>query len=196
MTKTTYFQWLCDLVHCEKHGKSYYKLLKIMWETLFIVKNKYDINRANDGSELKSDYIWDLYAQNESENITIHIDLISNCSILEMIIGISKRMAFELANNSDDELYFYHYFWEILDNLGLSWFDDDKMKLNPTQNEYRIEEILKNLNERRYKRNGVGGMFPLKWPSKNQKRVEIWYQMQEYINEKYRIEDNIEEPFV
>ena len=191
MTKTTYFQWLCDLVHCEKQGKSYYKLLKIMFDTEFLVKNKNDINRGVDGTLLKTDYIM------TDETIYYGQDLDpTSCSILEMIIGISKRMAFELANNSDDELYFYHYFWEILDNLGLSWFDDDKMKLNPTQNEYRIKEILKNLNERRYKRDGVGGMFPLKWPSKNQKRVEIWYQMQEYINEKYRIEDNIEEPFV
>lgn len=191
MTKTTYFQWLCDLVHCEKKEKSYYKLLKIMFDTEFLVKNKNDINRMVDGCELKTDYFCECNIKEEDK-------FPGSCSILEMIIGISKRMMFELARDGDDdESYFYHYFWEILDNLHLTWYDDKKMEWNPGQNTVRIEEILRILNERKYQKNGEGGMFPLRNPSKNQKRVEIWYQMQEYINEKYNFEDaNFDAMFV
>lgn len=193
MTKTAYFQWLCDLVHCEKKEKSYYKLLKIMFDTEFLVKNKNDINRGVDGALLKTDYIM------TDETICYGPDLDpASCSVLEMIIGISKRMMFELAKDGDDdESYFYHYFWEILDNLHLTWFDDKKIEWNPNQNTVRIEEILRILNERKYQKNGEGGMFPLRNPSKNQKRVEIWYQMQAYINEKYNFENtNFDAMFV
>ena len=184
MTKTTYFQWLCDLVHCEKKEKSYYKLLKIMFDTEFLVKNKNDINRGVDGCELRTDYYCDCGVPEKDQLFP------GTCSILEMIIGISKRMMFELAKDGDDdESYFYHYFWEILDNLHLTWFDDKKIEWNPCQNTIRIKEILRILNERKYQKNGEGGMFPLRNPSKNQKRVEIWYQMQAYINEKYNFED-------
>ena len=40
---------------------------------------------------------------------------------------------------------------------------------------------------REYSDNGHGGLFPLKNPKKDQRKVEIWYQMTEYINENYPI---------
>ena len=33
--------------------------------------------------------------------------------------------------------------------------------------------------------NGTGGLFPLKRPRVNQRRVEVWYQMSEYLMENY-----------
>jgi hypothetical protein len=33
--------------------------------------------------------------------------------------------------------------------------------------------------------NGTGGLFPLKMPKVNQRRVEIWYQMSAFIEENF-----------
>ena len=79
--------------------------------------------------------------------------------------------------------------WEIIENLGLKRYDDDQFGDNFVRCKIEIREILSMLNNRSYKRNGVGGMFPLLFPEKNQKKVEIWYQMQAYINEEYRISE-------
>jgi hypothetical protein len=48
-----------------------------------------------------------------------------------------------------------------------------------------VNQILTNLVERTYQKNGKGGLFPLKQPAKDQRRVEIWYQMAAYLNENY-----------
>lgn len=189
MNETSYFQWLCDIVRCDQNDKSYYNLLGMMYETPFEVKIDNDINRAVDGNEFKGAYILDIYGTEEQKNIDFHMPAEQNCSILEMIMGISKRMAFELAEDQSEDFDFYRYFWEILDNLGLKWYDDDQFGDNFMRCKIEIRKILSILNDRSYKRNGVGGMFPLLFPEKNQKKVEIWYQMQAYINEKYMISE-------
>ena len=189
MNETSYFQWLCDLVRCDQDDKSYYNLLGMMYETPFEVKIDNDINRAVDGNEFKGAYILDVYVAEEQKNIDFNISAEQNCSILEMIMGISKRMAFELAEDESEDFDFYRYFWEILENLGLKQYDDVQFGDNFVRCKIEIREILNKLNERKYKKSGEGGMFPLLFAEKNQKKVEIWYQMQAYINEKYRISE-------
>ena len=49
----------------------------------------------------------------------------------------------------------------------------------------RIDDILDRWIERKFSRNGKGSPFPLKKPKKDQRKVELWYQMQGYICENY-----------
>ena len=49
---------------------------------------------------------------------------------------------------------------------------------------FEMDEILNIWLERRYDEDGKGNIFPLKDPIKDQKTVEIWYQMQSYLLEK------------
>ena len=189
MTETSYFQWLCDTVRSDQNDKSYYNLLGMMYETPFEVKIDNDINRAVDGNEFKSAYILDIYGTEAPKDADLYFRPEQNCSILEMIMGISKRMAFELAEDESEDFDFYRYFWEIIENLGLKRYDDDQFGDNFIRCKIEIREILNKLNERKYKKSGEGGMFPLYRPQKNQKKVEIWYQMQAYINEQYMISE-------
>jgi len=189
MNETSYFQWLCDLVRCDQGDKSYYNLLGIMYETPFEIKIDNDSNRAVDGNEFKGAYILDIYGTEAPKDADLYFRPEQNCSILEMIMGISKRMAFELAEDQSEDFDFYKYFWEIIENLGLKQYDDNQFGDNFVRCKIEIREIFSMLNNRSYKRNGVGGMFPLLFPEKNQKKVEIWYQMQAYINEKYMISE-------
>lgn len=191
--ETSYFQWLCDLVKCDRGLSSFYLLLGVMYQNAFLIKNKKDENRAEDGMSLRQEYLNEvapeLYSQNDIEDLKSQ-----PCSILEMVIGISKRMAFELVEEEPGDEDFVKYFWEIIDNLGLLDFDDMHFNIigtDPNNDEHERENwkkvvgILQNLNNRKYDRNGRGGMFPLKNAEKDQRRVEIWYQMQAYIKEKY-----------
>ena len=73
-------------------------------------------------------------------------------------------------------------FWEMIDNLGLIGYDDASYA--DVRNRIRVSDILNNLIRRRYHRNGRGGLFPLKRPSCDQRKVEIWYQMNAYLMEK------------
>lgn len=195
MAETSYFQWLCDLIICDKADKSYYSLCKLLYDKKFIVKIARDENRMVDGWQFKQDYI--NYCNNtigvvvdmeeHSKILAEEQQFKNSCSILEMIMGISKRMAFELAEFETGDLDFPIYFWEIIQNLGLDKYDDEAFGENYMKFKIEAEDIIKKLNDRKYNRDGSGGMFPIQGECKDQRKVEIWYQMQTYINEKYSI---------
>ena len=50
-----------------------------------------------------------------------------------------------------------------------------------------VKAAVECLLERRYLEDGDGGLFPLKCPRKDQRRVEIWYQMSAWVIENYPI---------
>ena len=182
----SYFQWLCDSVNCNREHESYYILLGYLHSVRFIIKKANDINRAHDGRKLLYEYLEDCnYQSNESEKNIACID--DSCSILELFIGISKRMAFELAEDDLGDDDFVKYFWEIIDNLNLYDFDDSKFATDCTANTNKIKKIVERFNNRTYSKNGEGGIFPLIKTKNNQRKIELWYQMQEYINEKYAL---------
>lgn len=190
MIETSYFQWLCEMVHADSMEKSYYILCGELFKYPFRVKAKMDINRNNDGLELAKDF----FSENEEAYNEYYLyynpntDLLKRecCSMLELFISIAKHMNDELmTEDSSDKTH--KYFWEIIKNLELDEFDDERFGEETSVSTVQIRDILVNLNERRYKKDGSGGMFPLKCPEKDQRKIEIWYQMQAYINEKYKI---------
>jgi hypothetical protein len=71
------------------------------------------------------------------------------------------------------------WFWVMISNLGLDRMDDENFDLR------YVDDVLNVFLNRTYFMNGTGGLFPLKIPKVNQRRVEIWYQMSAFIAENY-----------
>jgi hypothetical protein len=72
-----------------------------------------------------------------------------------------------------------YWAWHLIKNLRLS-------KMSDPLSEYKVEqinEILYNVIWRQYDRSGNGGFFPLQKTFKDQTKIDIWYQMQEYSME-------------
>lgn len=161
--KNTYFLWLVDLV-VPSDGQ-YYTLMDIAFNTPFFEVIPNDDNRAEDGIDLRAVY---------SEEVHVAIYAPPYCSFLEMLIAICQRM--RDIDGKDTE----YYFWKLLDNLGLSRFDDSR--IDPIL-EDDIRSVLKNVVERKYRRNGQNGLFPLKKPDGDQRTVELWYQMHMWLME-------------
>lgn len=93
-----------------------------------------------------------------------------------MMIGLSRRLSFE----SEDEPIFW--FWEMIENLGLQDYSDLHHHGN-TSTQY-IAYVLDQVITRNYEPNGQGGLFPLNNTERDQRTVEIWYQIQEYLLER------------
>lgn len=164
-----YFDWLCWFVNIDNRSLTdgYSKLLKNLHFTSFYWFVPNDDNRAYEGMNLRERFCDEL-------NIKYRIeDFPEECTMLELIIGLAIRCS-DLANSGLSEA---QWFWRLLDNCGLSYYDDDCM-----DDPY---EIIERLIERRYKRNGQGGFFPIKTNRKDQTKIELWYQMSAYINENY-----------
>jgi hypothetical protein len=72
----------------------------------------------------------------------------------------------------------------MLANADLDGFDDEKMLKDGMCAYYYVCEIEGKIMDRRYERNGQGGLFPLRKPAMDQRDVEIWYQANAYMIEK------------
>ena len=63
-----------------------------------------------------------------------------------------------------------------MENLGFeSYHDGSGYSRNYVTKRMRV------VMDRLYDMHGNGGLFPLRKPSKDQRKVELWYQMSEYL---------------
>ena len=147
-------------------------------EFVWVIGN--DDNRIGDARDLKRFFMMEIFGVDITSSMmyphpTAPVSLPS--SILEVLIGISKRMAFMLDVDPRDSA------WELVENLRLHRF------ANPIR-DYQVDvinEALESLVFRTYRSNGLGGFFPLRHSERDQTQLEIWYQMSDYIAENYDI---------
>lgn len=176
--KSDYFRYLCDLAHVNREENSYFLLASVLHKKHFYSIIANDDNRIGDGKALRTKFV-----QNSKY---INYECIDGpCTFFEFLIGLASRMAFTLEDTNDEE-YIGKYFYELLENCGLSEANDDNFYSVEVDSDI-IDAIVDRILERRYKKDGSGGLFPIKTWTKNdsdQRKTEIWYQMARYLNDK------------
>ena len=115
--------------------------------------------------------------ENSYENtmISSYLDN-SPCSVLEMLIALAIRCEEHIM----DDRYRNRtgqWFWGMIENLGLRKMTDARF------DEDYADEIIQRFLDRRYKRNGEGGLFTVEHCRRDLRTVEIWYQMCWYLDE-------------
>lgn len=165
-----YFRWLygevCYLAEKDPN-KTFWTLFRVLYTKEFIWLIPNDDNRAEDGKDLRHEFVRDIYIVQPDPNW-----LRMPCSFLEMLIGLCRRFAFE-ADCKNSEA-----FWEMLENLNLHKLNDNTLVPIP-----EVEEIIDCVIWRQYHYDGRGGLFPLRRPSEDQRQVELWYQLSAYLLE-------------
>lgn len=154
-----YFNWLCAKVLNSTSGM-YVELFKVLYNTQFTWFVSGDRNRAEDGNELK------LYFLNETGWERDNNSFINQpCSVLEMMVAFAGRAAFQTDISESKWMGIF------LANLGLEQY----RRLQPADIPV-VEDILNTFIWRTYDPSGHGGMFPMRRPRQDQRKVEIWYQ--------------------
>jgi len=182
-----YYFWLCDLIKINQPNRSYWLLIKTLHEKMFYWTVPNDDNRVFESKKLRecfceeNNYDWFIYNKH-------HNWCIKDVSILELIIALAHRCE-NFMIDQNDNMSMCDWFWKLLSNISLDKFTDDTYYyLNGS---IEIDKILNKINERTYKKDGREGLFPLKKPKKDQRKVEFWYQMCAYLIENYYIIDQI-----
>lgn len=157
-----YFEWLHDLVCPGK--KTHTKMLDQLFHKEFVWIITNDDNRAEDGKYLRREFLDTQGLEGDSDFINI------GCSMLELLIALSRRLAFEAEGEPRD------WFWCLIKNVGLYGYVDEKR-----YPEERVDEILDRIIWRTYSPNGRGGLFPRNDPEEDQREIELWYQMNGYL---------------
>lgn len=180
MRNNEYFRFLRSLVCIDVYDsheeEMEFQLLQRLFGMEFYSLIPNDDNRGMDGIELREQFIDQGGGQ--------HVLPFGPCTVLEMLIGLSYRLEFETTQSKWEKTP-REWFWILIDNLNLDFRSYPDLNIE----DYRelIFESVTLFLERGYKSNGEGGLFPLKNPKKDQKKVEIWYQMTNFVVENYPI---------
>lgn len=160
-----YLRRLKSFILPAPNHKHYHLLINELYSREFVPIIKRDDNRAVDGIYLR-------------DELGFEDDTDKPCSVLEMLIALSGRFD---GNSGFDPDEVYENFWILIRNIGLDQYDD----VNYSGNE--VWSILYIFENRTYSFNGKGGLFPLKRPRTDQRGIEIWDQMQEWLIENYGV---------
>lgn len=167
-----YLRWLYSQVGNVKlrdTRRTYWSLMKLLYKKEFVWFIPNDDNRLEDGRDLRIEFVHE-HGLDDVDPFWMTL----GCSMLEMMIGLSRRLNFE-----EDELTVGEWFWELVQNLHMMRVDLD---FTPNYEDY-FNEALDKVIWRTYRQNGHGGLFPLTRPKKDQRDVELYYQMCEYLLE-------------
>ena len=167
--KENYLRWLENELICEgpQAERSYFELVYQMFQTEFVWSVAMDDNRLADGLELRAEF-----AELHDVSRTIMHNL-GPCSFIEVLIGLARRLSFVAGDSSS------RWAWQLLVNLQLERMWDHLSR----GKSHVVATTLATVITRSYKPNGVGGFFPLAWSNRDQRKVELWYQLNAYVEE-------------
>lgn len=168
-----YFRFLLNKVH-ETDGV----LNRWLYEQEFVYPPEIfsDHSRVSDGIELRYEYI--AYVGELINNVpaddAVGELLEQPCNMLEMLVALALRIDTDITGEPGVDRAFI-WFHEMLQNLGLY------------EQEPRLWPItLQRFLNRQYSYAGIGGLFPLRYPQRDQRTIGIWDQLSDYLNEMYR----------
>jgi hypothetical protein len=173
-----YLRWLASQIRDEDDGnphRTYDGLCVIMFEKQFIERIPNDDNRIGDGLDLRVEFCHERHIPLGETGAFLDKGVPDPpCSFLEVLIGLSRRLAFAAGGSNAPG-----WAWVLMHNLELHRITDPVGRGKAR----RAHDILDTCIWRNYEPNGVGGFFPLKRPTEDQREVELWYQMAAYIGE-------------
>ncbi len=158
-----YFKWLYSHVSDTAEPFELFNQLHNIEFTWSILG---DDNRVQDAKDLRIEFLHEKFLPNDG---TLSSE---GCSVFEMLIAFSRRASFI----TDESLH--DWFWVMLHNLGLA----DVTTVIPLH-ENVVYDIVYAFVWRTYTDKGAGGLFPLHKTQNDQRKVEIWYQFNEYLCE-------------
>lgn len=170
----SYRDWLIAQVNNRPEDYTY--LLRELYNIKFYALVKYDEDRGVDGLALRDEWA-------EGLGFKVNLDF-SEANVLEVLIGIARRIEFQLFGTPFyDEWDYTAIFWELIHNLGFS-------DMFGTLSRYVFDEIRQNVShflDREYFRHRNCNIFKFDHTPKNLQNLNIWTQMGLYIREKWQI---------
>lgn len=166
-----YFNWLFDIACGERFSKniSYFKLLNCLHSITFKVVIKNDVNRAKDGADLRRRYFLIMKCDSNMGA--------RPCTVLEMMVALAIRCEESIMDNPAFGDRTGQWFWTMVHTLGLSDMTDDRF------DEKLVREKIDTFLNRKYEPNGRGGLFEIKHCRRDLRKVEIWYQLNWYLDQ-------------
>ena len=173
-----YFDWMSEIAFPNIRDRSRYGyLLDALNASMFYFSIPMDENRMRDGIDLRYRFAYDKGYSNEEVAVALNHN--RSCSMLEMMVALSLKgderilYDFETGGRAD------YIFRTMLESMQLIDMTNDRFDSGYI--DYRINRLLNH----DYEFNGNGGFFTVENPRKDMRLVDIWYQMNWYLQKLY-----------
>lgn len=169
-----YYQWMVDAVVNKSYGSLYSNLLKELDSIDYYYTLPMDENRQEDGFNLRYQFAYEMNAPYYEV-----ADAIDDrpCSVLEMMVALSLRCGETIMYDPEEGAKTEFWFWKMVESLGLIRMTDTHF------DEMFVQERIERFLHQDYERNGAGGLFTVQQPYSDMRRVDIWTQMNWYLEE-------------
>lgn len=167
-----YRKWLVDQVNIFG-DRDYTDLLCVLYDIEYYSIVKYDEDRGMDGVALRDSWM---------DEVGVRVDANwGNVNVLEVLVGIAKRMEFQLwGSRYMDEWNYQKLFWDLINNLGLSGMSGTLEKDDCDTIFIFVTDFL----DRCYT---FGNIFVTQEGVRSMRKMNIWAQMMLYLREKWPI---------
>ena len=173
-----YLEWIYNLVLDREYdvnsNYAYDKLIHELYSIEFYSVIEMDESRISDGISLRYSFGYEMgYTDRE---ITCALDN-RPCSVLEVMAALAKRCETQIMSDDSYGNRTRKWFRKMLMSLGLSGM------YNMHYNKEFVDRVIDIFLKREYDYSGKGGLFALRNPDRDQRTIEIWAQMCDYLYE-------------
>lgn len=169
-----YLKWLLNITDISPSDRRRYSLLlETLFKETFICVIEGDENRVNDGLYLRERYELECPAPVRS---WVGVVPLYDCTVLELMVALADRCEHEIMDELDGVNRTSEWFWIMIDSLGLKDMTNDNFDAG------YVDEALYVFMNRLYRKDGKGGLFYIKGFEKDMRKIEIWYQLNWYLN--------------
>lgn len=169
---------MTDMVFPDSRERQQYEhLLVALNSSMFYFTIPMDENRMRDGIDLRYRFAYDKGYSNDEVNLAINHN--RSCSMLEMMVALSLKGDERILYDYETGGKAYYIFKIMLESMQLSEMTNGNF--DPAYIDYRIDRLLNH----DYQSNGYGGLFTVDNPRRDMRNVDIWYQMNWYLQKLY-----------
>lgn len=183
IVKSQYFNWLCAIAIPDNNlRENYTALLGYLYEKIYIPRFEMDLNRAQDGVNLR--FKFEREYDYAIEDIIEYFDN-EPCSMLEMMIALSIKLEESIMFDPDKGDRISLWFMNMLRNMEIS---------DSTNNMFhykRVDLVVSLFLDGQYGADGSGSLFKIKRKDIDMRDYDLWYQMNFYAEELDKLERTI-----
>lgn len=181
MVNEMYFDFLCregqlTKVPCVR----YMDLWRLLHQVPFHVEHPRDENRIGDAMELRRRFTnrRGLTLEDDRYIDVFEMENENQVSVFEVLLAFAMRIDLEYVG-TPGEKHPDRVMLELIKNLGIDKFDGTQY------GESFVRNKLNRWMYREYNIRGIGGLFPVRQDSRDQRLLEMWDQMLSYVHENY-----------
>lgn len=169
--RNDYFEWIYELMCEERYANdiSYRRLFTRLYDTEFLYLMPIDKNRAGDGEALR----WRFALVRGLDYIPDSLN--GSCSVLEMMVALALRCEETIMDDTRYGNRTGQWFWDMIVSLGLGSMYDSNF------DERYVDKAILRFLYREYEPDGKGGLFTIKNCDVDLRELEIWDQLNLYI---------------